>query len=69
VSAPPGTSPGPSAKPPKPLWRQAYDAVDARVAPQLESLVQTQEFAQALSLGMRASVGARRFVERRSRRL
>jgi hypothetical protein len=32
-------------------------------------MVQTKEFAQALSLGLRASVEARRFVERRSRRL
>jgi hypothetical protein len=49
------------------LWRQAYDAVDSRVAPQLESLVQTKQFAQVLSLGLRAQNEAWRAVERRSR--
>jgi hypothetical protein len=58
-----------SDKPSKPLWRQAYDAVDGRVAPQLESLVQTRQFAQVLSLGLRAQNEAWRMVERRSRRL
>jgi hypothetical protein len=58
-----------SDKPSPPLWRQAYDAVDSRLAPQLESLVQTKEFAQVLSLGWRAQTEARRIVERRTRRL
>src|SRR3954447_7169894 len=58
-----------SDKPRKPLWRQTYDAVDSRVAPQLESLVQTRQFAQVLSLGLRAQNEARRAVERRSRQL
>jgi hypothetical protein len=53
--------------PSKPLWRQAYDAVDTRVAPQLESMVQTKRFAQVLSLGLRAQNEAWRAVERRSR--
>ncbi|HSP39107.1 MAG TPA: hypothetical protein VLR26_15295 [Frankiaceae bacterium] len=53
----------------KPLWRQAYDAVDTRVAPPLESLVQTKRFAQVLSLGLRAQNEAWRAVERRSRQL
>ena len=58
-----GDSPG------KPLWRQAYDAVDSRLAPQLESLVQTKQFAQVLSATIRAQAEARRVVERRTRRL
>jgi hypothetical protein len=56
-------------KPSKPMWRQAYDAVDSRVAPPLESAVQTKEFAHVLSLALRAQVEARRMVERRSRQL
>jgi hypothetical protein len=54
--------------PAKPLWRQAFDAVDSRVAPQLESVVQTKQFAQVLSLSLRTTNDVRQFVERRSRR-
>ena len=61
------SAPEKSSAPGKPLWRQAYDAVDTRVAPQLESLVQTKQFAQVLSLGLRAQNEAWRAVERRSR--
>src|SRR3954471_10322677 len=52
-----------------PLWRSAYDAVDSRLAPRLESLVQTEGFAQVLSVTVRAQIEARQFVERRTRRL
>jgi hypothetical protein len=53
----------------KPLWRQAYDAVDSRVAPHLESMVQTPQFAEVLSVLIRTQGRARRGVERQSRRL
>jgi hypothetical protein len=69
VSDNPSTPPATRSAPPKPLWRQAYDAVDSRLAPQLESLVQTKQFAQVLSLSWRAQTEARHFVERRTREL
>lgn len=53
----------------KPLWRKAYDAVDSRIAPPLESVVQTPQFATVLSTAIRMQAEARRQVERRSRRL
>jgi hypothetical protein len=53
----------------KPLWRQVYDAVDSRIAPPLESAVQTQQFATVLSTALRLQGETRRFIERRSRRV
>jgi hypothetical protein len=38
----------------KPLWRQAYDAVDRTVTPRAEALVRTDEFADASALAARA---------------
>ncbi len=34
----------------RPLWRQGYDAVESSVGPQLEQLIASDRFAQALGI-------------------
>jgi TolA-binding protein len=47
------------AEPPA-LWRQAFDAAEKFVAPRLESVVRTDQFAQATALGLRAQAALTR---------
>jgi hypothetical protein len=55
--------------PPKPpLWRQAFDAVEGRVAPPAERAVQTDLFADAVALAFRGRRRIEREIERQSRR-
>jgi chromosome segregation ATPase len=52
----------------KPLWRQAFDAVERRVAGPTESAVRSDVFNDAVALTFRVQRRVRREVERRSRR-
>ena len=47
------------AEPPA-LWRQAFDTAEKFVAPKLESVVRTDQFAQATALGLRAQAALTR---------
>ncbi|MDT7560123.1 MAG: hypothetical protein QOF38_333 [Pseudonocardiales bacterium] len=47
------------AEPPA-LWRQAFDAAEKFVAPRLESVVRTDQFAQATALGIKAQAALTR---------
>jgi hypothetical protein len=47
------------AEPPA-LWRQAFDAAEKFVAPRLESVVRTDQFAQATALGLKAQAALTR---------
>ena len=51
----------------KPLWRQAFDAVDRRVAGPVEAGTRSDVFADALTVGWRLSRRMQREVERRTR--
>jgi hypothetical protein len=51
-----------------PLWRQAFDAVDRRVAAPAEALVGSELFVDAVALGVRGIRRAQEEVERRTRR-
>jgi polyhydroxyalkanoate synthesis regulator phasin len=51
----------------KPLWRQAFDAVDRRVAGPIESSARSDLFLDALALGWRLRGRLQREAERRSR--
>ena len=53
----------------KPLWRQAFDAVDRRIAAPVESAARSDAFGDALALGIRLERRLRREVERRTRRV
>jgi len=46
--------PGNNGAEPPALWRQAFDAAEKFVAPRLESVVRTDQFAQATALGLKA---------------
>ena len=46
--------PGNNGAEPPALWRQAFDAAEKFVAPRLESVVRTDQFAQASALGLKA---------------
>ncbi|HEX4246474.1 MAG TPA: hypothetical protein VH008_01305 [Pseudonocardia sp.] len=46
--------PGNNGAEPPALWRQAFDAAEKYVAPRLESVVRTDQFAQATALGLKA---------------
>ena len=54
MSTPPG-----GGRPPAPLWRQAFDAVDRAVTPHAESVVRTPAFDVGVTLLRRAQVLAR----------
>jgi len=51
----------------KPLWRQAFDAVDRRVSGPVEAGARSDAFADALTVGWRLSRRMQREVERRTR--
>jgi hypothetical protein len=53
---------------PKPLWRQAVDEIDRRVAGPIEAGVRSDVFLDALTLGWRLRGRVQREVEQRSRR-
>jgi hypothetical protein len=52
----------------KPLWRQAFDAVDRRVSGPAERAAGSDAFHDALALGLRLQARVRGRVERESRR-
>jgi polyhydroxyalkanoate synthesis regulator phasin len=51
----------------KPLWRQAFDTVDRRIAAPVEAGVRSELFGDVLALGVRVRRRAQREVERRTR--
>lgn len=50
----------------KPLWRQAFDAVDRRVSGQVEAGTRSDVFLDALALGWRLRGRVQRELERRT---
>jgi hypothetical protein len=54
---------------PRPLWRQAFDAVERRVAGPAERTVRTDAFNDVLTVAIRSSRAVQRAIERRSRRV
>jgi polyhydroxyalkanoate synthesis regulator phasin len=52
----------------KPLWRQAFDAIDQRVAGPAERAAGSEAFGDALTLALRLRKRVQAGVERRSRR-
>ena len=54
---------------PRPLWRQAFDAVERRVAAPTERMTRADAFNDVLSAGLRSRRALQRAVERRTRRL
>ena len=53
----------------KPLWRRAFDRVEAPLGAALEEMTHSGTFADALGLAARTRAGLRRELERRTRRL
>ncbi len=53
----------------KPLWRQAFDAVDRRVSGPVESGARSDAFTDVLTVGWRISRRAQQEIERRTRRV
>jgi hypothetical protein len=53
----------------RPLWRQAFDAVDGAVGPRLTELINSEGFAIAVGLMSRAQSEVRRRSERTTRRM
>jgi hypothetical protein len=51
----------------KPLWRQAFDAVDRRVSGPVEAGARSEAFIDALTIGWRLGRRLQREVERRTR--
>jgi polyhydroxyalkanoate synthesis regulator phasin len=52
----------------RPLWRQAFDAVDRRIAGPVEGAARSDLFGDLLALGLRAERRLQRELERRTRR-
>jgi len=52
----------------KPLWRQAFDSVDRRIAGPVEAAARSDAFGDALTLAIRAQARVQRSVEKRTRR-
>jgi polyhydroxyalkanoate synthesis regulator phasin len=52
----------------RPLWRQAFDALDRRVAGPVEGAARSDAFGDLLALTVRAERRLQRAVERRTRR-
>ena len=52
----------------KPLWRQAFDAVDRRIAGPVEGAARSDVFGDVVALTVRAERRLRRELERRTRR-
>jgi hypothetical protein len=53
----------------KPLWRQAFDAVDRRVAGPVEAGTRSDAFGDLVAVSWRLSRRMQQEVERRSRRV
>lgn len=53
----------------KPLWRQAFDAVDRRVAGPVEAGAHSDAFGDLLALNVRLARRTQREIERRTRRV
>ena len=53
----------------RPLWRQAFDALDGAVGPRLMELVNSEGFAVAVGLATRTQSAIRRQGERTTRRM
>jgi hypothetical protein len=53
----------------KPLWRQAFDAVDRRVSGPVEAGARSDAFADVLTVGWRIGRRAQQEIERRTRRV
>jgi hypothetical protein len=51
-----------------PLWRQAFDGVERRVAAPVDQVVRSDVFSDTVALGLRAGNWAQSQVERRTRR-
>jgi hypothetical protein len=51
----------------KPLWRQAFDAVDRRVSGPVEAGARSDAFTDVVTVGWRLGRRVQREVERRSR--
>ena len=51
----------------KPMWRRLFDSFDAEIAPQLESLVRTSQFADAMALMNRVNQQAMKAVAEANR--
>jgi hypothetical protein len=54
--------------PDRPLWRQAFDAIDRRIAPPIEAGTRSDVFGDAFTLAFRVRRRVQREVERRTRR-
>jgi hypothetical protein len=54
--------------PDKPMWRQAFDAVDRRVSGPMERAAGSDAFHDAVTVGLRLQARVRGRVERESRR-
>lgn len=59
----------PRAPEPTPLWRQGYDAVEREVAPRLDAVVRSDEFAQLVGLAAHLQHAVRQDVARLTRRV
>jgi hypothetical protein len=55
--------------PDRPLWRQAFDAVDRRIAPPIEAGARSEVFGDAFTLAFRLRRRVQREAERRTRRV
>jgi hypothetical protein len=53
----------------KPLWRQAFDAVDRRVSGPVDAGARSDAFTDVVTVGWRLSRWMQREVERRTRRV
>jgi hypothetical protein len=53
----------------RPVWRQGFDSVEEAVSPLLVEVVNSEQFAIAAGLVLRAQRGAQRRAERATRRL
>jgi len=53
----------------KPLWRQAFDAVDSRVSGPVEAGTRSDAFTDVVTVGWRLGRRAQREIERRTRRV
>ena len=53
----------------KPIWRQAFDAVDQRVAGPVEAGARSDVFSDLVALNLRVARRTQREIERRTRRV
>jgi hypothetical protein len=69
ASSPPSGSTTPRTPPPAPVLRQVFDAVERGVAPRLERLVRTEQFAVAAGLASQVQHALQRQASRSTRRM